>query len=369
MTKTTEQYRQELVQKHRPFLCIGNYIGANTKNLHKCVQCGYEFMATPHVILRTGVCPMCSDIVNTTEKYKAKLKIKRPDMEVLEEYQGPTVKILHRHSCGYEYKISPNHVLNNSNGCENCYRVKRRKTNEEFSRQIQFIRPKYKYIGEYQHSQTKIKVICNKGHEYYAYPYNIIQGHGCKRCSDIEKGIRCRLTSDEYQNRIQQSYPNIELLSDYITADAPIKYKCTICGIESITGRAYSLLQYGCNCNRPNGEQVIAQYLTRNNIEFISQMKFDGLKGYSKKLSYDFYIPSLKLLVEYQGAQHERAVEHFGGEEQFKKQQEYDKRKRKYADENGYNLLYIWYYEYDDIDDILDKCLKSKSVETAGQMW
>ena len=47
----------------------------------------------------------------------------------------------------------------------------------------------------------------------------------------------------------------------------------------------------------------------------------------------------------------------FGGEEQFLKQQEHDRIKREYAENNGYKLLEIWYLDYNNIDEILNKYL------------
>ena len=75
-------------------------------------------------------------------------------------------------------------------------------------------------------------------------------------------------------------------------------------------------------------------------------------------LSYDFYLPTYNLLIEAQGQQHITPKELFGGEEQFQKQQEHDKRKRDYAEANGYKLLEIWYYDYDRIEEILNKELE-----------
>ena len=41
----------------------------------------------------------------------------------------------------------------------------------------------------------------------------------------------------------------------------------------------------------------------------------------------------------------------------FKIQKEYDRRKREYAQNNDFTLLEIWYYDYDKINEILDKAL------------
>ena len=64
------------------------------------------------------------------------------------------------------------------------------------------------------------------------------------------------------------------------------------------------------------------------------------------------------MLVECQGIQHYEPIEYFGGEEQFKIQQEHDRRKREYAEKKGYKLLEIWYYDFDNIEEILNRELE-----------
>jgi very-short-patch-repair endonuclease len=97
------------------------------------------------------------------------------------------------------------------------------------------------------------------------------------------------------------------------------------------------------------GERQIESWLKSNNIDYKTQYKVEGCKN-KKPLSYDFFIPDKNLLIEYQGIQHYQPVEIFGGEENFKKQQENDKIKKRFAFNNGYELLEIKY-----TDNVLDK--------------
>lgn len=114
-----------------------------------------------------------------------------------------------------------------------------------------------------------------------------------------------------------------------------------------------------CGCLRSGGEYNITQYLQNHNIEYNSQKKFDGLLGVNGgNLSFDFYIPQYNLLIEAQGQQHKVSKKLFGGKKQLEKQKEHDRRKREYAENNGYKLLEIWYYDYDNVDKILDKELE-----------
>lgn len=84
------------------------------------------------------------------------------------------------------------------------------------------------------------------------------------------------------------------------------------------------------------------------------------------KLRYDFFIPMYNTLIEFQGKQHYEIVDFSGdvdvSQYNYFRQQEHDQRKREYAESNGYNLLEIPYYDYDNIEEILDKTLSISEV-------
>jgi len=102
-------------------------------------------------------------------------------------------------------------------------------------------------------------------------------------------------------------------------------------------------------------EQLIDEDKYNKNY-YIPQMKYSGLLGLGNGLlSYDFYIPKLNLLIEYQGEMHERFVRGIHKSiKDFEKQQEHDRRKKVYAQNNNINLFEIWYYDFDNIEEILD---------------
>jgi len=159
-----------------------------------------------------------------------------------------------------------------------------------------------------------------------------------------------------------------------------IWWKCKKCGYEwkaSILDRNYN---HGCpKCNKSKGEKRSIEWFNNNdfieitqkeynkmdylnkinNKYYISQKKFKGLVGVGNGLlSYDFYLPNYNLLIEYQGEQHERYYKGFHkSKKDFLKQQEHDLRKREYAQNNNIKLLEIWYKDYNNIEEILDKKL------------
>lgn len=76
------------------------------------------------------------------------------------------------------------------------------------------------------------------------------------------------------------------------------------------------------------------------------QKKFDWLG----ELSLDIYIPSKKTAIEYQGEQHFRPVEAFGGKSAYKRQVVNDKRKIKRCQEHGIRLLYFTFDSNEKVD-------------------
>ena len=81
-----------------------------------------------------------------------------------------------------------------------------------------------------------------------------------------------------------------------------------------------------------------------------SQVSYSDLVGSGGGLlSYDFRLLNCNneiVLVEYQGIQHYKPIEYFGGREKLKIQKDHDRRKRQYAKKHGYHLIEVS-YEYD----------------------
>lgn len=65
--------------------------------------------------------------------------------------------------------------------------------------------------------------------------------------------------------------------------------------------------------------------------------------GILEGLEIDYYLPELKIGIEYQGEQHFQPVEYFGGKEAFEKQKDRDMRKKNLCKRNGILLVYINY--------------------------
>ena len=99
----------------------------------------------------------------------------------------------------------------------------------------------------------------------------------------------------------------------------------------------------------------MSRILDEHHIEYVFQKRMKDLyRFYGQYLSYDFYIPLLNVLIEFQGEYHDK-VTNYNSPERLADQQIRDEMKRQYAKEHGYHLIEIWYYQMDDIEAILQK--------------
>jgi hypothetical protein len=120
---------------------------------------------------------------------------------------------------------------------------------------------------------------------------------------------------------------------------------CSIRSTDLTKGKTKS-----CGCINSKGELKLKELLTSLNINYISQYKFDDLWGEKDKLRFDFFLPDENILIEYQGIQHYKPQEHFGGQEEYNRRIEYDNLKREYCKKNNYKLIEIPYYDYDKLN-------------------
>lgn len=215
---------------------------------------------------------------------------------------------------------------------------------------------------EYINAKTKLEYVCPKHEErgLQSITYsNLKNGFGCRFCG-FEKMANSKRLPFEKVKEVFARHDMILLEQEYKNSDTPLQYICKRhpeFGIQYMAlSNAYK--QHCPHCNVIKGEDKIAHYLLEHRIEFIPQKSYDDLQGLGGgKLSYDFYLPNFNLLIEYQGEQHEHPISIFGGEEQFKYQKEHDKRKREYAESHNIELFEIWYYDFSNIELILNNKL------------
>ena len=119
-----------------------------------------------------------------------------------------------------------------------------------------------------------------------------------------------------------------------------------------------------CGCISSSiGELNIQKILLENNIEFYKEFIFNDLP----KRRFDFYLPQLNRLIEFDGIQHFKFTKNWNNSDiDFKLSQQRDQEKNEYAFSHNISVVRIPYWERDNItlDLILgDKYLISQEVK------
>ena len=111
----------------------------------------------------------------------------------------------------------------------------------------------------------------------------------------------------------------------------------------------------GCpTCNESVGERIIRTYLEDNDIEYEQEHRFDDCR-FKYPLIFDFYIPKLNTVIEFDGIQHFECVEHFGGAETLNVTRKRDSIKNEYINKSNMRMVRLNYKEIDMINDKLNE--------------
>ena len=280
---------------------------------------------------------------------------------VVGEYINDNTKIEIRHNtCGNLWKVLPHNFLN-GHRCIKCYDYER-KTHEEFVKEVnKKYNNEYTIIGEYKNSKTKLLIrhnLCKNSWETITNSF--LRGARCPFCFG-----KIRKTQEQFNKEVYELVNDeYTVLSEYKNAHTKIKirHNCDKCGNYEWYVKPVNFLNgHGCPvCKESKGEKQVRKFLLENNIKFVPQKTYDNLKGLKNGLlSYDFYLPKFNLLIEYQGEFHQRGQVINQTESQFQYQQEHDRRKREYAKQHNIKLLEIWYWDFDNIEKILNKELNT----------
>lgn len=341
-----------------------NYINAHTKIVIKCNKHSY-FATKPNTLLNGHGCPICgiekcsNSRKTTNDAFIEKASLIHPEYNYSTcQYNGWNNKVSIICPVHGKFSTFPNTLLN-GNGCKNCgldsLRKKYSFSKEEFIEKAKIVKPEYDYSKiKYVNSGTKIEVLCKEHGSFFIRPSSILRGQGCAKCSGTAK-----LSIEDFLSRANNLHPEYDYSKvNYINIQTKVLITCPEHGDFEIKP---SSLFLGCGCPLCNisfGELTIKNWLESKSIEYEYQKTYPDLIDI-KNLSYDFYIPSKKLLIEFNGEQHYSFIPRFhpNGLNDLRIQFKHDLMKKEYAVKNQLLLLVIPYDEIININDILSENL------------
>lgn len=342
------------------------YVNNSTKMIFKC-KCGNKFEKTFQKFKNRKE-KHCQECGRRNQINKRKLDYNEVESYIKQNTNGELLtkkyinsksKMKFRCSCGnIFYKTFESVKRYNSAKCKRCQvdSMKKKQSLDYLDVFMEFKKFNYELVdSKYVNAVTKIIVKCDKGHLFKTTYSDFKNGNRCSQCrkdnmsklfrkeegwiiTDIEtKGFKFNKWSNVYKNTRSKALITCGKGHDFISNYDRIIYA-----------------NQGCpHCNESKGEKAIKKVLERKNIDFIPQFRFKGCK-YKKTLPFDFYLPKNNLCIEYDGEFHykEKSI---GND--LKLQQKRDKIKNEYCKENKIKLLRIPYWEFDNIQYILESVL------------
>ncbi len=256
-----------------------------------------------------------------------------------------------------DYLQSADSHINKGSGCTYCWG--RGITTKSFIKSANAVHnnfykyPKFIYVKSINNGI----ITCPIHGDFLQIPNNHLNGQGCPKCRYIKSSNKQRGTKAQFFKKAKKLFNSKYSYGKviYKTCHSKVKIKCKKHGYFW-KSPAKHLRGQGCpNCSAISiGENVIKIYLKYKKIKFFSQKRFKTCKN-KYELPFDFYLPKLKLLIEYDGRQHFGINSMFCKGNNLKRIQKNDSIKTRWAKKNGYRLLRIPYTKFNKIKEVLIK--------------
>ena len=253
------------------------------------------------------------------------------------------------------------HLANPSGGCPRCreerIRNARRLTTDQFVRRAREVHgERYDYhLVQYTGTKVPVVIVCREHGPFRMKPCRHLSGRGCRKCIFRKLGKERRLPFWEFVERVVNTHGANRYdyeLKDFVNLHSKIPIHCPKHG-RFVQSLANHLKGTGCpHCIQSAGEQRIRETLQMLGVAFAEQASFPECRD-QRQLRFDFYVPGQRLLIEFDGRQHYDNSELWGGAEKLAQIQRRDAIKNRFAEREGYRLLRIPFYDYDNIDTIL----------------
>lgn len=342
-TKINKKYPQENI-------LVLEYTGAKNSARVKCLDCGkkYSVERGENLLRKNKVC-ICPNCFRKIEKYnnfvnKLKDKFPQEDLSVENFIDRLSPCDIVCNTCGNKIHYSnAAYVLQKNNNvfCRKCHPAKEAERNITKQNFRDFLVNHKEWLlqdnlDNVKFTQNTVACKClHCGRINYKTMYDYMRGRKCFCQTTTEPK-----TQEVFKSCLEEDY---ELLTPYSNIYGKVKIRHKSCGFVYETTARNCWLGKGkcpkCHKKESTGEKQIAAFLDEAKIDYIREYP---IRINNHLLRIDFYIPSRNLYIEYQGIQHYEPIAYFGGQERFVKQQEYDKYKRDYLQDN---LLIISYKE------------------------
>jgi len=363
--KLSYEYIKNFIENAAYQLINTEYVNNKTKLDLVCPN-NHSFQMTWNHFRDGSRCPQCK-YEKLSEKFRFDYDYVKYFIEVESnsgfklistEYKNNSEKLHMKCPNNHDVYITFSCFRNQGIRCKECSGLKQ-KTTDVFKKEVfDLVGDEYTVLGEYKNTKTKILMrheICKT--EYEVSPCNFLAGKRCPKCA-IDINANNKRLNYQYVYDFIKNEGFVLLSKTYKNAKQKLNIKCSNGHLFQCAWDNFLNSKKCPICSESQGEKKILKFLKSKNILYETQKKFRGLIGLNGGLlSYDFYLPDYNWLIEYQGEFHDGNGNYYV-KQNLAKQQEHDRRKREYAKKHNIKLIEIWYYDFDNIEQILDKELQ-----------
>lgn len=307
LRKSDEEIKKILLERN--FKLTSVY--TNNYNLIEiqCIKCNhFNYRVMDNLIRKNIKCEKCQEINNNTEKLEIKKKL----------FEKFCMELEHE-----KYKMNSTNIL---------------------------------YID----NTTNFEVICPQNHIFETNQVNFtVRKQRCQECN-LEKKSEQNKLSDEKVIDFLQSH-HFKLIGKYIDAKTNVDLICTQCENRFSTSlNNIKFNRISCSsCDLYMGESVIINILNINNISFIKDYKFPKFKN----MLFDFYLPNLNLIIEFDTIQHSKPIKYFGGQIKYELTRKHDVIKTFHCIKNKIPILRISHQDIENVSEILLPIINNIELE------
>lgn len=344
-----------------------NYINSKTKVAIECSKHGVFWQKPDMHVLGQGCKKCAAEEIGkrnalTTEQFIEKAKQVHSDRYGYNNVNYINTKTKVSIDCkehGAFWQQPCEHLI--GRGCWKCSAkengIKNRSNTEEFIAKARTTHgDKYDYSKViYINNSTKVSIICPIHGEFKQIPNAHLLGQGCNICGGkIISNAQEFIAKSKAVHGDRYDYSKVE----YKVAKEKVSISCKKHGLFTQQPNNH-LSGQGCPvCNSSKGELIIISILDKHNIAYVREYKLPEVSQYNFR--YDFYLPDYKLLIEFHGIQHYKAIEFFGGEKALEETQLRDKLKNYLAKKTGKKIVY---FNYKQLRSFTNDQLENKILE------
>lgn len=366
MKHTTKTYKREiyyLVGDEYTLLEDYRKNGQPMKMKHR--KCGNTVAIRRNDFLKGTRCSYCRGNKLNTKIVKERInKETKGEYELLGAYVNAKEKINIKHKkCGNVIKVTYGKFIKSKKCimCNNRFKKSKEYLQEYLNDNIS---KEYIVIGEYVNNKNPIKIKHIKcGASFYTRPDYVISCKSNTLCPECHTKYK-RKTKTTINKELKHNNSRYIMKDEYINAKTKILFLDLECG-KSFMALPNDILrnEAGCPYCRINsiGEELIKNYLENNKINYLQEYKLCKNLKTNNFLRVDFYleIDNKKYVIEFDGIQHFKPIDYFGGTKAFEKQKINDNIKNEYCKNKNISMIRIPYYEKENIESILEGILSS----------